>query len=58
MPRRQAGRQKFNPTNQGIVANAYKPSTLEAEAGKSRVQGQPPLHETLSQKHKKAKTKR
>jgi hypothetical protein len=35
----------------GIKLHAYNPSTLEAEAGGSQVQGQPGLHsETLFQK--------
>jgi hypothetical protein len=38
----------FNP---GMVVQAYTPSTWEAEAGGSRVQGQPGVHsETVSKK--------
>jgi hypothetical protein len=50
-----------------VVAHAFNPSTLEAEAGISefestlvyKVPGQPGLHrETLSQKNKKTKKKK
>jgi hypothetical protein len=41
-------------TKSGAVAQAYKPSTWEAETGESRVQGQPGLHSNiLSQRGKK-----
>lgn len=39
--------QKCNPTHQDTVAHVYKTRTQDAEAGRSRVQGQPGLHETL-----------
>jgi hypothetical protein len=42
-----------------VVAYPYNPSTQEAEAGGSQLEGQPGLHsETLSQKTNKKKNKK
>jgi hypothetical protein len=41
-----------------MVVLACNPSTLEAEAGGSGVQGQPRLHRTKSSKNEKKKKKR
>lgn len=43
----------------GVVAYSYNPSIQEAKAGRLlQVQGQPDLHEMLSQKRKKRKGKK
>jgi hypothetical protein len=43
----------------GMVVHAFNPSTWEAEAGGSRVPGQPELYsKTLSQKKKKKKKRK
>jgi hypothetical protein len=45
--------QKIKNNKLGVVVHTYNPSNQEAEAGGSRVLGQPELHsETLSQKIK------